>query len=212
MEINYLHPKYFKPNREEIQTLYGNKDKYFILRFAKLNAFHDAGRTGIDNRIAEELIKILEPHGTIHITSERELEPQFEKYRINIDPRKIHHALYFAHLYIGDSQTMAAEAAVLGTPSLRFNDFVGKLGYLEELEHRHSLTYGIKTSEPEKLFSLTKQLLEQEDIKSVWAKKREQMLNSCIDLTAFWVWLFENYPASVKEWRSDKEKVFSRFR
>lgn len=29
---------------------------------------------------------------------------------------------------------MAAEATILGTPSIRFNDFVGKLGYLEELE------------------------------------------------------------------------------
>jgi predicted glycosyltransferase len=33
-------------------------------------------------------------------------------------------------LYIGDSQTMAAEAAVLGIPSIRFNSFVGKLVYL----------------------------------------------------------------------------------
>ncbi len=35
---------------------------------------------------------------------------------------------------------MIAEAAVLGTPSIRFNDFVGKLGYLEDLEHKYGLT------------------------------------------------------------------------
>ena len=34
----------------------------------------------------------------------------------------------FASLYIGDSQTMAAEAGVLGVPFVRFNDFVGRLG------------------------------------------------------------------------------------
>ena len=38
---------------------------------------------------------------------------------MNIDPSDMHHALAFASLYIGDTQTMAAEAAVLGTPSIR---------------------------------------------------------------------------------------------
>ena len=49
---------------------------------------------------------------------------------------------------------MAAECAVLGTPSIRFNDFVGKLGYLEELELEYGLTFGIKTSDPEKLLDM----------------------------------------------------------
>ena len=71
----------------------------------------------------------------------------------------MHHALYYADIYIGDSQTMTAEAAVLGTPALRFNDFVGKLSYLEELEHKYELTYGIKTSEPEKLYEKIREIL-----------------------------------------------------
>ncbi len=58
------------------------------------------------------------------------------------NPSDIYHALYYADLYIGDSQTIAAEKAVLGTPALRFNDFVGKIGYLEELEHKYGLTFG----------------------------------------------------------------------
>lgn len=63
----------------------------------------------------------------------------------------IHHAMAFAKMYIGDSQTMAAEAAVLGTPSIRFNDFVGEIGYLEELENTYQLTFGIMTSDRENL-------------------------------------------------------------
>jgi predicted glycosyltransferase len=82
MEINYLHPKYFKPDKTKILNLFGDKKRYFIIRFAKLNAFHDVGKTGIDTEIAQKIINILEPHGNIYITSERELEPQFEKYRI----------------------------------------------------------------------------------------------------------------------------------
>ena len=71
------------------------------------------------------------------------MEPQFEKYRIKINPLDMHHVMAFASLYIGDSQTMAAEAGVLGVPFVRFNDFVGRIGYLRELEDVYELGYGI---------------------------------------------------------------------
>ena len=48
-----------------------------------------------------------------------------EKYKLKINPIYIHTVLYYASLYVGDSQTMATEAALLGTPSIRFNSFVG---------------------------------------------------------------------------------------
>ncbi len=82
----------------------------------------------------------------IYITSERPLEPQFEQYRIHINPLDMHHVMAFASLYIGDSQTMAAEAGVLGVPFVRFNDFVGRIGYLRELEDTYELGYGIHAS------------------------------------------------------------------
>ena len=119
---------------------------FFIMRFASLNAHHDSGIKGINTEIAQRLIDILAPHGTIYITSERPLEPQFEQYRIRINPLDMHHVMAFASLYIGDSQTMAAEAGVLGTPFIRFNDFVGRIGYLRELEDVYQLGYGIKAS------------------------------------------------------------------
>jgi anthranilate/para-aminobenzoate synthase component II len=65
----------------------------------------------------------------------------------------MHHVMAFASLYIGDSQTMAAEAGVLGIPFIRFNDFVGRISYLDELENKYELGYGIKTNEEEKLFT-----------------------------------------------------------
>ena len=92
------------------------------------------------------MIDILAPHGTIYITSERPLEPQFEQYRIRINPLDMHHVMAFASLYIGDSQTMAAEAGVLGVPFVRFNDFVGRIGYLRELEDTYHLGFGVHAS------------------------------------------------------------------
>lgn len=195
-ELAYLAPKYFKPNFNNVINFFKKKDRVFLIRFAKLTAYHDQGKKGISKEIAIKMINILKPHGKIYISSERELESEFEKYRININPMYMHDILYYSDLYIGDSQTMTAEAAVLGTPSLRFNDFVGKLGYLEELEKSYSLTYGIKTNKPEQLLSKITEIISVTDLKRQWLVKKEKMLREKIDLTAFLVWFFENYPNS----------------
>lgn len=197
-ELAYLHPNYFTPDKSKIKNL-NPEIPYFILRFAKLTAHHDTGCSGLTTELAEQVIARLEKQGRVYITSERKLEPQFEKYRIQIPPLDIHHAIYFAQMYIGDSQTMAAEAAVLGTPGVRFNDFVGRLNYLEELEYSYKLTFGIGTNEPEKLLSKMDELLSTPDLKKEWSIRRNKMLEEKIDLTKFMVWLFENYPSSVQK-------------
>lgn len=199
-ELAYLHPNYFKPDPSVIAA-YNLGQRYFILRFAKLNAHHDAGRTGITPDIAERIIALLSPSGKVFITSERPLEPQFEKYRIAIPPLEIHNALYYATMYIGDSQTMAAEAAVLGTPSIRFNDFVGELGYLEELEKKFGLTFGIKTMHVENLFSKITELLSAPDVKNLWLQKRNKMLAERDDLTAVMYDLFTQYNLQKGDYR-----------
>ena len=50
------------------------------------------------------------------LTSERKLNCEFEKYRVKINPTDMHHFMAFSSIVIGDSQTMSAEAAVLGVP------------------------------------------------------------------------------------------------
>ncbi len=161
-KLAYLHPKRFTPNSEVLKRYKIDPTKpYFLIRFAKLNAHHDTGVQGISTEVAQHIIDLLSPHGQIYITSERELEPQFEQYRLHINPLDIHHVMAFATLYIGDSQSMAVEAAMLGVPSLRFNDFVGKkkIGVMEELEHTYGLTYGISSHEPERLYAKIQELL-----------------------------------------------------
>ena len=196
-ELAYLHPKYFSPNGNIVKRYLSIDKPYFILRFAKLTAYHDRRIRGIRTEVARKIINLLKPHGNIFITSERELEPEFEKYRLNINPIDIHHVMAYSTIHIGDSQTMAAEAAVLGVPSIRFNDFVGKLGYLEELEHKYGLTFGVNPSEPEKLFQTIKKILDMPNLENIWQKRRKKMLNEKIDVTQFMTWFIENYPESV---------------
>jgi len=191
-ELSYLHPDVFSPDRNHLPPEIAHSDKYFILRFASLNAHHDDGRKGIDDALAEKLVGILSEVGSVFITSERPLVENLEKHRIRIHPKDMHHVLAFASGYIGDSQTMAAEAAVLGIPSVRFNDFVGELNYLEELEKKYKLTSGIKTSNPEKLIELVKKWVEPNNLLDELKKRKKTMLNQTDDVCSFWVEVFDN--------------------
>jgi predicted glycosyltransferase len=190
-KLSYLHPAIFTPDRNQVTEL-GTGD-FFILRFAKLNAYHDTKKTGITNEIARKLISILKPRGKIYITAERELEPEFEQYRLAINPLKIHHALSFAKLYIGDSQSMAVEAALLGTPGIRFNDFTEEIGVLNELEKIYGLTHAIRTDQPEQLFQLAEKLLSAENLEQEFEEKQNRLLKEKINVFEFFMDFLQNY-------------------
>lgn len=197
-ELAYLHPNHFVPDKKIVEKYFSANSSYFIIRFAKLNAHHDKGIQGINAHIAQNIIDILLPYGDVYITSERELEPQFEKYRIHINPLDMHHVMAFAQIYIGDSQTMAAEAGVLGVPFVRFNDFVGRIGYLRELEDVYQLGYGIKTNELERLYKTVTELVEMTERKQIFNARRQKMLSEKIDYAKFLTWFIENYPESKR--------------
>ena len=202
-ELAYLHPDHFTPDKSIVEKYFSTDKPYFLIRFAKLKAHHDTGIKGISTEIARKLIDILAPHGRVFISSERPLEPQFEQYRINIKPIDMHHIMAFADIYIGDSQTMAAEAGVLGIPFVRFNDFVGRIGYLRELEDKYELGYGIKTNEVEKLYSTVKKLMEMPERQTIFQKRREKMLSEKINFADFLTWFIENYPQSKVQYLKD---------
>jgi predicted glycosyltransferase len=202
-ELAYLHPNNFFPDKKIISKYSLSGNKYFIIRFVKLTAHHDEGIKGINIEIALKIISLLQPHGKILITSERKLEPELEPYRINIDPVDIHHVMAYASLYIGDSQTMAAEAGVLGVPFIRFNDFVGRIGYLNELENKYQLGYGIKTENIEDLFDTINKLLNENNTFDQFQNRRSAMLSEKIDVSLFFTWLFENYPQSISKIKND---------
>ncbi|MBO6306300.1 MAG: hypothetical protein J6M55_02210 [Paludibacteraceae bacterium] len=232
-ELAYLHPNHFTPDPKIVKAYSIDTSKpYFILRFASLNAHHDSGIKGINTEVAQHLIDILSPHGRIYITSERPLEPQFEQYRIHINPLDMHHVMAFASLYIGDSQTMAAEAGVLGVPFVRFNDFVGRIGYLRELEDVYKLGYGIhatplaadspicrndgsaQPSGVEELYKRVEQLVAMpaEERRTTFQARREKMLSEKIDCAKFLTWFIENYPKSVEETKKADKEFWDRFR
>lgn len=186
-KLAYLHPNRFTPDPTIVDKYFPHDKPFFLLRFAQLNAYHDvsANAHGINDIIALKLINILSPHGMVLITSERPLNPELEKYRLQINPIDIHHIMAFATLYIGDSQSMAVEAAMLGTPSIRFNDFAGKIGVLEELEKKYQLTIGIPSSEPERLYQTVNDMIATEHLRDIYQTRRHKMLADKIDVASF---------------------------
>ena len=184
-ELAYLHPNTFKPSFKKIEKYVDSKNDYFIIRFSELGAYHDNGISGISDNIAKLIIDKLIPHGNVYITSERKLNCEFEKYRVKINPTDMHHFMAFSSIVIGDSQTMSAEAAVLGVPFIRYNDFVGKLSYCNSLEEIYNLGYGIKAGEIKLLLDKVDQLINMSNKNEIFNKRKEKMLSEKIDYSLF---------------------------
>lgn len=195
-KLAYLHPNYFKPSKDLVPEIDFSRP-YYLIRLVSLSAYHDGNKKGFSDRILKKLLELLSPNGNVYISSENTLPPHLKKYTLPVDIRHIHHAIYFSNLFIGDSQSMAVESAILGVPNIRFNDFAGKIGVLEELEFKYGLTLGIKTSDEEQLFKKVQEWVTLKNIKELYQEKRKLLLSDKIDVTAFLVWFIENYPLSA---------------
>jgi uncharacterized protein len=214
-KMAYLNPKYFKPDIGILEELNLKKEAvFFIIRLVSLTSGHDieGKHIGIDEVLLSRLITLLETKGRVFITSEDVLSKDFEKYHVRIAPNKMHDLMYFASLFIGDSQSMCAEAGILGTPFIRFNDFVGKIEYLNDLENNYNLGWGVKTNEPERIFSIINELFQIPNFKNRWQEKKDKLFREKIDLTAFIIWLIENYPESAKIMKEKPDETQARFR
>ncbi|MCU4753699.1 DUF354 domain-containing protein [Halobacteria archaeon AArc-curdl1] len=185
-ELAYLHPDRFTPDKSVLESNgIDPNEKYSILRFVSGGAYHDIGTDGLSHQRKQELIEILSERGDVYISSEGPLAPEFNKFRLPVEPRQIHHLLSFADLYVGDSGTMATEAAVLGTPAIRYRslDKKDEPGNFIELEQQYGLLYSMPKSF--NILQKSKQILDDRTAKQTWAKKRSKLINDKIDVSQF---------------------------
>jgi predicted glycosyltransferase/VanZ family protein len=203
-EFAFLHPDHFQSNESVARKYLDLSKKNFIIRFTAFNAHHDYGKQGIDSKTADRLIKQLEKQGDVFITSEKEMPKHLERYRLTINPNDIHHVIAYSTIVIGDSQSMAMEAACLGVPSLRLNDYAGRISVLEELEHKYALTFGFLPKQKKEFFNKLQELLFNTDLKDIFHKRREVLLKDKINTHQFLLWLLLNYPKSISQLKKDK--------
>lgn len=194
-KLAYLHPKWFTPV-ESIRNLYIKEPHYFIIRTVNHKAYHDINARGLDIYTLRIIINYLKDYGAVYISSEKPLPKEFQGNALSINENDIHHVLYYADLFIGDSQSMTVESAMLGTPSIRINNFTNRISVIKELEYTYRLTYSISPKMKDKIIPIIKEIfsINREEFRN----RRNLMLNEKIDVTSFLAWFIENYPTSRK--------------
>jgi len=199
-ELFYLHPNRFTPDRTVLEELAVKEgESFFILRFNAFKAHHDLAEYGLSLEQKQTLVSILLNYGKVFISNEADEKDKFlNQFSLKLSPEKIHSALYYATLFLGDSKTMCSEAAVLGTPAVKCNTFAGRLSVPNELEEKYGLCYAFLPSDFEGFLAKVKALLQLPGLKKEWQKRRKKMLKDKIDATAFMFSFIENYPKSLE--------------
>ncbi len=184
-ECAYLHPDVFKP-REDIREQLGvaEDEKYVICRFNAFGSHHDVSHSGIAPHERRELIEHLAEHATVFVSDEsgRMNFEDMDARPFDLHPGLLHDALSEAHLLVADTQTMVTEAALLGTPAIRSNSFVGAsdMGNFIELE-REELIYNIESFDA--AIERACALLEDESVSEKWTRKRDAYMADKVNLT-----------------------------
>ena len=92
-----------------------------------------------------------------------------------------------ADLVVGDSQTVTAEAALLGTPAVRASSFTGRLEYLRELEERYQLLRSFRPDDEDAIRAAVLELADDPEVGATWQARRATMLAEQVDVTAWYL-------------------------
>ena len=168
----------------------GAEDRYFLVRLVSLTAHHDIGESGLSTAQAKQIVNRLSQHGRVFISAETTVDESLSSYLLRAPADRIFDVLAYADIIVGDSQTMTIEAAVLGTPSLRCNTFVGRLTVPAELEERYGLTFGFVPQNFRTLLSKLDEWLAEEGLQERWQARREAMLAESVDVTE---WILDKF-------------------
>lgn len=195
-ELAYLHPDYFTPDPGVVKELgLTEGERYFILRFVAWKASHDRRNSGLTTEQKGEIVRYLSMHGRVFISSESPLPSEFEAYRFPLKPERLHQALAFASLFVGEGATMASESAVLGTAAVYVNTI--RRGYLEEQEKEYGLVSCFSGFDG--VMNKIMILLEDPDLKSETKEKSARLIKNKCDVTQFLIRFIEEWPESFEK-------------
>lgn len=202
-ELFYLHPHYFKPDPSfPAEAGIDISSPYFILRFVSGKAYHDKGERWLTMEQKLAIVRLLERFGKVYITTEQHIDPELQQWQLRISPEKIHHLIFYSTMFVGDSQTMTSEAAILGTPALKCNSFAHKLSVPNMLEKKYGLCYAWQPEESGMMFRKMEELLNTQGLKEIWSSRREKFLGDSIDPTSWLVEFIESYEGGKFRHRS----------
>ncbi|MFC6767230.1 DUF354 domain-containing protein [Natrinema soli] len=180
-ELAYLHPDRFEPDPAVLADAgLEPDDTLVVMRLSSWDSSHDVGQGGFDDPV--DAVHRLEDAGaTVLLTSEVDLPAELESHRYTLAPDRMHDLLAYADCFVGEGATMAAEAAVLGTPAVYVNSLA--LGYVTELDEEYDLVFSYN-GEDRHVRSLERAVsIVEEGDRSTWQRRRDRLLADRIDVT-----------------------------
>lgn len=181
-ELSYLHPARFFPSKKiAVQNGFDPVRENFFIRTVSWQANHDIGETGWSEKLLSELVDFLAPRGKLHISSEVPLPSQLAAHAYHGKASEVHHVMSMCRLFIGESATMASEAAVLGVPAIYAAE-TGR-GYTDEEENRYGMVTNMRRLDWNLLHAAIEQLLGKPS--EYWRQHRTQLLADTIDVAVY---------------------------
>lgn len=164
-ELSFLHPSAFRADYETALAagLDPERENFFV-RVVAWRANHDLGKRGWSADLLRSVIGYLSGAGAVHLSSETPLPDDLRMYEYRGPRNAVHHLLAHCRALVGESATMASEAAVLGVPAIYAGrDFPG---YTRELEaaglirNLHEVDSGTLLPEIDRLLATPKRQIE----------------------------------------------------
>ncbi len=171
-EIAYLCNGYYTPEDDPkvLLGIIGNKP-YCILRFSAWGASHDINQKGLGKNDKQMLINFLSDKLKVFISSEEPLPEEYRSYEFPLPADKMHDAIAGADIVVSEGATIAAEAGVLGIPSIYINSI--ERCYNEDMA-KYELVHNFR--QPEGVLNKVKEILANPNFKSDYQARRKKML------------------------------------
>lgn len=139
-EWSYLNPREFRPDAAVLREEGIDPDTpYAVLRLVQWGAAHDRNETGLAADDALELVERLSRRLRVYVSIEGPVPEALQPHLARVRVDRIHHMLAFAALVVGESPSMAAEAALLGVPAVLISSWAGRCGNMQVLESQYGL-------------------------------------------------------------------------
>jgi predicted glycosyltransferase len=182
-ELAYLHPDRFTPDPTKL-AMYGldTDHPYVVLRLPSLLSSHDNREVDTPPDTWLRWIESTRETHQVVISSERPLGADLDTFRLGGPPADVHHVLASADLVMGESATMAAEAAVLGTPAI----LVGATsrGYIDDIERRYGLIRYFTPDRIGEALNAARAVLDEPDSAAV-TEAHSELIDDHVDVTSW---------------------------